>query len=77
MFRFIDRLRDLNHAIKYLFKKRVLTVIINEKRYNVVGKIGMYHFAIDITGTDIKINDNVLLDVSPLYIDSKIRREYI
>ena len=32
---------------------------------------------IDITGSDIKINDTVYLDINPLHVDSKIRREYI
>ena len=37
----------------------------------------MYHIIIDITGSDeIKINDVVTLQVSPLYVDSHIRREY-
>ena len=34
--------------------------------------------AIDITGSDnIKTNDNIELDINPLYVDSSIRREYI
>ena len=33
--------------------------------------------AIDITNTDIKVNDLVYLDVNPLHIDSNIRREYV
>ena len=77
MFRFVDRLRELSHAIKNLLKKRTLTVSINNKRYNVIGKSGMYHLAIDVTNSDIKVNDEVIIDVSPLYVDSKIRREYI
>ena len=77
MFRFVDKLRTLYHATKDLLSKRKLTVIINEKRYPVLGKIGMYHMVIDITDTDIKLNDEVLLGVNTLYIDSKVRREYI
>ena len=38
----------------------------------------MYHMAIDITGSEnIKTNDNIELDINPLYVDSSIRREYI
>lgn len=38
----------------------------------------MYHAIIDITGDEnINIGDKVVLDVSPMYINSNIRREYI
>ena len=77
MFRLVDRLRDISDAIKSLFKKQTLTVIIHNKRYNIIGKSGMYHLAIDITGSDIKTNDIVRIDVNPLYVNSKVRREYI
>ena len=77
MFRTVDKLRNLSHSIKSIFKKETFKVTIGNKKYNIIGKIGMYHMAIDITGTDIKINDLVYLDINPLDVDSKIRREYI
>ena len=36
----------------------------------------MYHVTVDITGKDIKINDEVKLDVNPIFVDRRIRREY-
>jgi len=39
MFRFVDRLRDLSHAIKNLLKKKTLQVSINGEKYNVIGRI--------------------------------------
>ena len=77
MFRFIDNLRELVYSVKNLFKKRVLQVTINDKKYDVIGKIGMYHIAIDITGEEININDEVIVEVNPLIVDRNIRREYI
>ena len=77
MFRFVDKLRNLSHSIKNFLKKDNLKVIINDKKYNVIGKVGMYHMAIDITNSNIKINDIVYLDVNPLHVDGKIRREYV
>lgn len=77
MFRFVDKLRGLSHSVKSFLKKDKLRVTINNKKYNVIGKVGMYHLAIDITGSDVKVNDFVYLDVNPLHVDSKIRREYV
>lgn len=77
MFRFRDKLRELSHSIKSFFRKTSLKVTINDKKYNVIGKVGMYHMTIDITGSNININDTIYLDVNPLHVDSRIRREYI
>ena len=73
MFRYVDRLRDVKRA---LLKKK-LEVVINNKRYPVIGKIGMYHITIDITGSDIKIGDELYLDINPLHVDSRVRREFV
>ena len=77
MFRTVDKLRNLSHSIKSFLNKDRLKVTIGDQKYNVIGKVGMYHMAIDITNTDIKVNDLVYLDVNPLHIDSNIRREYV
>ena len=52
-------------------------MIINEKVYNIIGRIGMYHSIIDITESkDIKVGDEVFLNVHPLQTEEGIRREY-
>ena len=76
-YRLIDKIRYLYNDIKNLFKDKKLKIKIEDKKYRVVGKVGMYHIAIDITESDnIKINDTIELDINPLYVDSGIRREY-
>ena len=37
----------------------------------------MNHSTIDVTGEDVNVNDEVLLNIKPMLINSKIRREYI
>lgn len=77
MFRTVDKMRYLSNDIKSLFRKKSLKVKINDKSYNVVGRLGMFHITVDVTNSNVKIGDEVILDVSPLYVDSNIRREYI
>ena len=37
----------------------------------------MYHVTVDITGSDVKIGDIAKVNINPIYVDSKTRREYI
>lgn len=76
MFRPLDKLRYIVRATKNFFKDEALYVEINGQKCKVVGRLGMYHVTVDITGKDVKINDEVKLEVNPMYVDSKIRREY-
>lgn len=77
MFRFRDKLRYLSNSIKNFFRKQGLKVKINGKTYPVIGRLGMYHVTVDIT-TDfnVKVGDEVTLEVAPFYVDTRIRREY-
>lgn len=63
--------------VKKLFKDNSLKVKINENEFKIIGRLGMYHAIIDITGFDIKPGDEVILDIHPLNANSDIRREYI
>ena len=63
--------------IKRLFKKNSIKVEINKTKYNVIGRLGMYHSVIDISKSDnIKNDVQVVFDIKPLDANSKIRREY-
>ncbi len=77
MFRTVDKLRNLKHQIHNLFTKQNLKILVNNKYYNVIGKIGMYHITIDITGSNVNIGDEVTLSASPAFVNSTVRREYI
>ena len=77
MFRPIDKLRYVVRDIKDGLKKQQLTVKINGQTCKILGRIGMYNVIVDITGKNIKINDEAIFNVSPMHVDSSIRREYV
>lgn len=76
MFRTLDKLRYIVRDFKDSFKNEAIYVDINGEKCRVLGRLGMYHVTAQITGKDVKINDEVKLEVNPIYVDSKIRREY-
>ncbi len=76
MFRPIDKLRVMYNNFKAFFRKDYLKVEIKGKKYNVIGKVAMSNIIVDITDSNIKLNDEVILPINPLYVDSSIRREY-
>ncbi len=76
MFRLVDKLRYIAHELKCLLKKQALYVKINEKTCKVLGRVGMCHIAVDITGKDIKITDEAKVQINPIYVNSNIKRIY-
>ena len=76
MFRKRDKLRYIVRDIKDSLKDKNLYVQINDSKCKVLGRIGMYHVSVDVTGKEIKIDDEVKFNVSPMFVDSSIRREY-
>ena len=64
--------------IKKLFKDNSFKVKINNREYKILGRIGLCHVTVDITGSDdIKTGDEVILNVHPMNVNEEIRREYV
>ncbi|MBQ2938348.1 MAG: alanine racemase [Clostridia bacterium] len=76
MFRPIDKIRYIVRELKDLLKKQQLFVSINEQKCPILGRIGTYHVTVDVTGKDVKINDEVIFNTSIKHVDSSIRREW-
>lgn len=77
-FKFSNNIIAVLMEIKKIFKDNRLEAKINGKTYKIIGRLGMYHSIIDITGSEnIKINDIVNLDITPLQTNDEIRREYV
>lgn len=76
MFRTIDKLRYIVRDIKVFFKKQKIYIKIKDKNYEIIGRIGTYHIICNISNSDIKIGNKVIINVNPKFVDSSIRREY-
>ena len=76
MFRTIDKLRYIVRDIKDFFKKQKIYIKIKDKYYEIIGRIGTYHIICNISNSDIKIGNKVIINVNPKFVDSSIRREY-
>lgn len=76
-FKFIDKIRILKDSLVSFLKRDRIYVVINGKKYTVLGKVGMNHVAVEVTDGNVNIGDIVYLEVSPILVNSKIRREYI
>ena len=77
MFRTIDKLRYIVRDCKDAFKKQQLYVKINGEKCKILGRLGMFHVSVDVTGKTIQVNDEVRFEVSPMFVDSNIKRNYI
>jgi len=76
MFRMVDRLTNITHEIKELMKNQGLYAKINEENCKILGRVGMCHIVVDITGKNIKITDEAIIQINPIYVNSNIKRIY-
>ena len=75
-FSFKDNVIATLIEFKKIFKDNSVKVKIGDKEYKIIGRVGMYHSVIDITGADIKVGDEVYINLPPLYVSDNIKREY-
>lgn len=75
-FSFKDNIVSVLMEVKKIFKDNSMKAIINGKEYKIIGRIGMYHSVVDITDSDVKLDDEVILDIPPLQVNDNIKREY-
>lgn len=66
LFRARDCIRAILHYCRILLTGKTLTVQIGENKCKVLGRIGMLHCAVDVTGTDIKVGDHAIVNINPL-----------
>ena len=77
MFRAVDKIRYVTRDIKDALKKQEINVTINGGKCKVLGRLGMFHVSVDVTNKSVNINDEVRFEVSPMLVDSDIKRTYM
>ena len=75
--RIIDKFRTLKRDLIFLKKDGTRYVEINEKKYPILGRIGMKNFIVDITNSEIKVGDKVKIDINLVLTSQKIKRTLI
>ena len=66
LFRFRDCVRAILSSIRNIFSRKSLTVQIGERSFRVIGRVGMVHTCVDVTGADVKIGDHAIIQINPL-----------
>jgi len=73
-----ENILSVGIEIKKFFKDNSLKVFIDNKKYKIIGQVGMYHCVIDITkSNNIKTGDDVYIDITPMQVNENIRRKYV
>lgn len=72
--RLIDKLRAIKRTLISLKENGTRYVEIADKKYPILGRIGMKNLIIDISNDDIKVGDNVKIDINLLLANQKINR---
>ncbi len=71
-----------NDILRYMFTDfksygNKLSVSINGKSANIIGRVSMYNIVLDVTGMDVKVGDECIMNANPILVSRDITREYI
>jgi alanine racemase len=76
-FRLRDIIRYRRQALKLLFSRERLCCEIGGKKAPLLGSIGAYEVAADVSELDCHPGDAVSFDVNPLFVNANVERRYI
>ena len=68
--------RFIYKILKSAKNPRILYAHYNNKKYPVLGFVGLTSLMIDITGSDLGVGDVVNFPINPILVDSGIKRRY-
>jgi alanine racemase len=71
-----DILRFVFNDAKLLIKKDPILFTVNGKKAPLIGRIGLTHCVIDVTGINCEPGDSVTFEMNPLQVESKVERVF-
>lgn len=72
--RLIDKLRAIKTNLLAITKDGTRYVEINDKRYPIIGRIGMKNFMVDISNDKIQVGEKVRIDINLILTNQKTER---
>lgn len=75
--RLIDKLRSIKMSLSSLTKNGTKYVEIDNKKFPIIGRIGMKNLMIDVTESDVRVNDCVKIDINIVLANQNLERRYI
>ena len=76
-FRLRDVARYIFGDVKLLFGKEKLTCKIGGKTVPVIGRIGLTHTTVDVTGVACTVGDTATFEMNPLQVDALVERAFV
>lgn len=76
-FRLRDVARYVLGDVKSMFGQATLTCLIGGKQVPVIGRIGLTHTTVDVTGVDCAVGDTARFEMNPLQVDALVERVFI
>ena len=73
-----ERFAQILRSVRHIGDSQQLSVDVNGFTCKVIGSVGLTDFFVDVTDLkDVHVGDVVSFDVSPIYVDSSVCREFI
>lgn len=71
------RLREILGGLKRRPQEVLEAVAAGQRRFPVLGRVGMCDTVLDVTGQEIRVGEQVELPVNPIFVDSRVPRVYV
>lgn len=72
-----SRLRGILGTLKGRPQEGLEATAVGQRRFPVLGRVGMCDTVLDVTGQELRVGELVELPVNPIFVDSRVPRVYV